>query len=76
MSDRRDNLLLASGILIGLGAGLCIGVGLSFVGVFVVVHHMFVPGAHHWLKFMLVALMPAVLFVIGLLMMRFARRKP
>jgi hypothetical protein len=37
MSSQRENLLLSGGVLIGFGAGLCVGVGLLFVSVALIV---------------------------------------
>ena len=76
MSDRSENLLFVSGILIGLGVGLFVGVGMAVVGVFFVLHHMFVPGAHWFLKLLLSSLVPVIMIVAGWLTRKFARRRP
>lgn len=76
MSDRSENLLFVSGILIGLGVGLFVGVGMAVVGVFFVLHHMFVPGTHWVLKLLLSSLVPLIMIVAGWLTRKWARRKP
>ncbi len=76
MSNQRENLLLSGGILIGLGAGLCVGVGMAIVGVFFVLHHMFVPGTHWVLRLLLCSLVPLIMMVAGWLTLKWARRRP
>ena len=76
MSNQRENLLLSGGILIGLGAGLCVGVGMAIVGVFFVLHHMFVPGTHWVLRLLLCSLVPVIIIAAGWLTRKFARRRP
>ena len=76
MSDRSENLLFVSGILIGLGVGLFVGVGMAVVGVFFVLHHMFVPGTHWFLKLLLCSLVPVIIIAAGWLTRKFARRRP
>ena len=76
MSNQRESLLLSGGILIGLGAGLCVGVGMAIVGVFFVLHHMFVPGTHWVLRLLLCSLVPLIMMVAGWLTLKWARRRP
>ena len=73
MSNRRENLLLSGGALIGFGAGLCVGVFLMFVGVAIFFHHMFVM-AIRWPALSLYAIMPLIVIVIGAILLKKARR--
>lgn len=64
MSKRRENLLLSGGVLIGFGMGLCVGVGLLFVSVALLFHHMFLVGIQ-WPRFLLFAVVPLVVIAVG-----------
>jgi hypothetical protein len=64
MSNRRENLLLSGGVLIGFGAGLCVGVGLLFVGVALLLHHMFLMGIQ-WPQLLLFAVVPLIVVAVG-----------
>jgi hypothetical protein len=44
MNKRRDNLLLSGGLLIGFGAGLCVGLLLLIAAIPILLHHMFIMG--------------------------------
>lgn len=74
MSNRRDNLLLSGGLLIGFGAGLCVGVGLLFTAVAAfLLHHMFVMGIL-WARVLVFPVMPLIAFAAGGLLLWRARR--
>ena len=73
MSNRRDNLLLSGGVLIGFGAGLCVGGGLLVVSVAFLLHHMFIMGIQ-WSRLLLFMLVPLIVIVSGGLLLRRARR--
>jgi membrane-associated PAP2 superfamily phosphatase len=73
MSNRRENLLLSGGVLIGFGAGLCVGVGLLFVGVAFLLHHMFVMGIQ-WTRLLAFTLVPLIAIAAGGLLLWRARR--
>ena len=73
MSNRRENLLLSGGVLIGFGAGLCVGVGLLFVSVAFLLHHMFIMGIQ-WPKILALTLVPLTVVLIGGLLLWRARR--
>jgi len=73
VSNRREKLLLSGGVLIGFGMGLCVGVGLLFVGVAFLLHHMFIMGIQ-WPRFLLYAVLPLIAIASGGLILRSARR--
>ncbi len=73
MSDRREKLLLSGGVLVGFGMGLCVGVGLLFVGVAFLLHHMFIMGIQ-WPRFLLFAVLPLIAIAAGGIILRIARR--
>jgi hypothetical protein len=73
MSSQRENLLLSGGVLIGFGAGLCVGVGLLFVSVALLFHHMFIMGIQ-WPRLLLFIIVPLIVVAAGGLLLRWARR--
>jgi hypothetical protein len=73
MSNQRENLLLSGGVLIGFGAGLCVGVGLLFIGFAIFFHHMFLM-AIRWPGLLLYAVMPLMVVSIGGSLLKRARR--
>ena len=73
MSDRREKLLLSGGVLIGFGMGLCVGVGLLFVSVALLFHHMFVVGIQ-WPRLLLFAVVPLIVIAVGGLVLQRAGR--
>jgi hypothetical protein len=73
MSSQRENLLLSGGVLIGFGAGLCVGVGLLFVSVALLFHHMFIMGIQ-WPRLLLFIIVPLIVVAAGGLLLRRARR--
>jgi len=64
---------LSGGVLIGFGAGLCVGVGLLIVSVAFLLHHMFIIGIQ-WPRLLLFTLVPLIVIVAGGLLLRLARR--
>ncbi len=73
MNTRRENLLLSGGVLVGFGMGLCVGVGLLFVSVAFLLHHMFIMGIQ-WPRFLLFAALPLIAIAAGGLILRRAGR--
>jgi hypothetical protein len=67
-------LLLNGGLLIGFGAGLCVGVGLLFTAVsFLLLHHMFILGIQ-WARVLVFPVVPLVAFAVGGWLLWSARR--
>jgi hypothetical protein len=73
MSNVRENLLLSGAALIGFGAGLCVGVGLIFVGLAIFAHHIFLMGIR-WPGLLLYAVVPLMVVSIGGSLLQRARR--
>jgi hypothetical protein len=73
VSNRRENLLLSGGVLIGFGMGLCVGVGLLFVSVALLFHHMFLMEIQ-WPRLLLFTVVPVIVVAVGGLLLRNARR--
>ena len=64
---------LGAGVLIGFGAGLCVGVGLLFIGFAIFFHHMFLM-AIRWPGLLLYAIVPLMVVSIGGSLLKRARR--
>ena len=65
MSSRREKLLLRGGLLVGFGAGLCVGVILFFSAVgFILLRNEFIIGIQ-WLRILVFPVVPLVAFAIG-----------
>jgi hypothetical protein len=65
--------LLSGGVLVGFGMGLCVGVGLLFVGVTFLFHHMFVMGIQ-WSRLLVFAALPLIVIAAGALVLGRAGR--
>jgi hypothetical protein len=75
MSKQRDRAFLISGLLLGFGAGLFVGLGLLVAALVTMFHHMFIIGFQwsspgFWLTFVVV---PLSLIVSGTMMLRRAK---
>jgi ATP/ADP translocase len=76
VSKRRDNLIFLSGLLLGLGIGLLLGLLLLIWGVSLLMHHMFIMGVQ-WssIGFLTIfGVIPFALVIVGLLTRRKASR--
>jgi Zn-dependent membrane protease YugP len=75
MSKQRDNMFLRSGLLVGFGTGLCVGLLLLIFSFTILLHHMFIIGIR-WtapaLLILLVAL-PVTFIATGVLASKKAR---
>lgn len=74
MSNRREKLLLSGGVLVGFGAGLCVGAVLFFTAVaFILLHNVFLLGVQ-WLRLLVFPVVPLIAFGVGGWLLWRARR--
>ena len=75
MSKRRDSLFLRSGLMIGFGAGLCIGLLFVIFSLSILLHHMFIIGVQ-WTApglLILLILLPVLFIMTGVVLHKRAR---
>jgi hypothetical protein len=75
MNERRDRLLLWSGILIGAACGLVVGVILFVTSMVAFMHHMFIFGIH-WVTAWTLLIFPIALLILAASLLRRAKRLP
>jgi hypothetical protein len=73
VSQPRDKLLVSGGILIGLGAGLCLGIAYVIASVAFLLHHMLIVGIQ-WPRILVFAILPVLLLLLGASLLVHARR--
>lgn len=73
MLSQRDKLLVGGGLLIGIGAGSCIGLCLFVASIFFFLHHMFIVGVRP-LGVSVLGLVPLLFILCGTAILMRGRR--
>jgi len=75
MNKRRDNMLLRSGLLVGFGAGLCVGLFFLIFAFTMLLHHEFIIGIQWTAPGILILFiaLPLIFITTGILASKKAR---